>query len=613
MFGSRGEVHPRPPRQQQRGLMLLAGLCIILFLLASILVAAFWNNPVNPLHQRTDAINRVTNGVGQGYWHTDGSQILDANNRPVRIAGINWFGFETPSYSPHGLWSRNYKSMLEQIKSQGYNTLRLPYSNQLFDQGSVPNGIDYTKNPDLRGLNGLQLMDKVIVYASGIGLRIILDRHRPDSSAQSALWYTSAYPESRWITDWQMLANHYKNNPMVIGADLHNEPHTPACWGCGDKALDWRLAAERAGNAILSVNPNWLIFVEGVDCYGPGGTTNQSECYLWGGNLQGAATYPVQLNVPNRLVYSVHDYPATVSPHSWFNAPNYPHNLPGLWDSHWGYIYKQGIAPVWIGEFGTRLKSNSDKQWLAQLVSYLGRGARGLNWTFWSWNPDSGDTGGILNDDWRTINQAKQSSLSAIMFPLSDTGTVSATSPTTPTIPAVTPGNTPVPPSPVVKTPKPLQNGPISLQVYYKVGNPGAATTNQVMPQLELSNTGKSAINLSDVTIRYWYTLDAQKAQSYWCDYAVMGCNNLSASFVPLSSMRNKANTYLEIRFTSGAGILAPGTNTGEIQNRFNKNDWSNYHQSTDYSYAGSNTTFTLSTRITIYYRGTLVWGSEPS
>ena len=43
---------------------------------------------------------------------------------------------------------------------------------------------------------------------------------------------------------------------MVIGADLHNEPHSPACWGCGDPNTDWRLAAERAGNAILSVNSN---------------------------------------------------------------------------------------------------------------------------------------------------------------------------------------------------------------------------------------------------------------------------------------------------------------------------------------------------------------------
>ncbi len=607
MFRSRWQ--PIFTKPQQRRLMLFAGLCSILFLLATILIGALWMSPANPLHQGRDPIYRVTNGAGQGYWHTDGAQILDANNHPVRIAGINWFGFETPSFSPHGLWSRNYQSMLKEIKSLGYNTLRLPYSNQLFDQGSIPNGIDYTKNPDLRGLNGLQLMDKVIGFASNIGLRIILDRHRPDDGAQSALWYTPAYPESRWIADWQMLANHYKNNHMVIGADLHNEPHAPACWGCGDKALDWRLAAERAGNAILAVNPNWLIFVEGVNCYGPGGTTNQSECYWWGGNLQGVATYPVQLHVPNRLVYSVHDYPSTVFSHSWFNAPDYPNNLPRVWDSYWGYIYKQGIAPVWVGEFGTKLQTNSDRQWLTRLVSYLGSGASGLNWTFWCWNPDSGDTGGILNDDWSTINQAKQSNLSAIMYPLSDTGTVSSTAPTMPTVSS---GTTPVPASPAIKTPTPQQNGPASLQVYYKVGNPGSAITNQVMPRLELANTGKNSVNLSDVPIRYWYTLDTQKAQSYWCDYAVVGCNNISARFVLLSSPHTRANAYLEIRFTSGAGNLAPAANTGEIQNRFNKNDWSNYHQDDDYSYIGSDTSFTLSSRVTLYYRGTLVWGSEP-
>ncbi len=185
MFRSRWQ--PIFTKPQQRRLMLFAGLCSILFLLATILIGALWMSPANPLHQGRDPIYRVTNGAGQGYWHTDGAQILDANNHPVRIAGINWFGFETPSFSPHGLWSRNYQSMLKEIKSLGYNTLRLPYSNQLFDQGSIPNGIDYTKNPDLRGLNGLQLMDKVIGFASNIGLHIILDRHRPDDGAQSAL------------------------------------------------------------------------------------------------------------------------------------------------------------------------------------------------------------------------------------------------------------------------------------------------------------------------------------------------------------------------------------------------------------------------------------------
>src|SRR5215510_13290842 len=84
---------------------------------------------------------RETKAAGQGYWHTDGTRILDANNEQVRITGINWFGLETFNFAPHGLWTRGYKSMLDQIKSLGYNTIRLPYCSQLFNAGSTPNGI----------------------------------------------------------------------------------------------------------------------------------------------------------------------------------------------------------------------------------------------------------------------------------------------------------------------------------------------------------------------------------------------------------------------------------------------------------------------------------------
>src|SRR5829696_420260 len=90
--------------------------------------------------------------VGAGYWHTNGHRIEDSTNQPIRIAGINWFGLETSNFAPHGLWVRGYRSMLDQIKAEGYNTIRLPYSNQLFDAGSTPTGIDFAQNPDLAGL-----------------------------------------------------------------------------------------------------------------------------------------------------------------------------------------------------------------------------------------------------------------------------------------------------------------------------------------------------------------------------------------------------------------------------------------------------------------------------
>ncbi len=343
----------------------------------------------------------------------------------MKIAGVNWFGMETTNYAPDGLWTRNYKDMMDQMKSLGFNTIRLPFSDQLFDPASKPNGIDYTKNPDLQGLNGLGIMDKIVDYAGQIGMRIFLDHHRSEAGSGaegSGLWYTAAYPESRWISDWTMLAKHYASNPTVIGADLHNEPHGPADWGNGD-ANDWRLAAERAGNAILAVNPNWLIIVEGVE-NGPSGSD------WWGGNLSNAGAFPVQLNVPDRVVYSPHDYPASVYPQTWFSDPSYPNNLPSVWDKNWGYLFKQNIAPVLLGEFGTKLATTSDQQWMSTLVAYLGGdmngngtsvltpGEQGISWTYWSWNPNSGDTGGILQNDWTSVNTAKVNLLKPIEFPL---------------------------------------------------------------------------------------------------------------------------------------------------------------------------------------------------
>ncbi|MCX4859372.1 cellulase family glycosylhydrolase [Streptomyces canus] len=364
---------------------------------------------LQPAHAAAEA-------AGAGYWHTSGRQILDKSGQPVRIAGINWFGFETSNQVVHGLWSRDYKSMIDQMKSLGYNTLRIPFSDDIFKSGAVPNSIDFSsgKNADLQGLNSLGVLDRIVSYAGQDGLKVILDRHRPDSGGQSALWYTSAVPESTWIANLKALATRYQGQDTVVGIDLHNEPHDPACWGCGDTATDWRLAAQRAGNAVLGVNPDLLIFVEGVQTF-------NGVSGWWGGNLMGVAQYPVQLNVANRVVYSAHDYATSVAQQSWFSDPSFPANMPGIWDKYWGYIFKQNIAPVWVGEFGTTLQSTVDQKWLAALVAYLRPtstyGADSFHWTFWSWNPNSGDTGGILKDDWQTVDTVKDGYLASVKAP----------------------------------------------------------------------------------------------------------------------------------------------------------------------------------------------------
>ncbi len=282
-------------------------------------------------------------GQGAGYWHTSGNQILDSNNQVVRIAGINWYGFETTDQVAHGLWAQDYHSILNAIKNNGYNVIRMPFSNQMVETPIIPSNIGASNgngfiNTDIRGLTAPQIMDKIITTAGAIGLRVILDNHRSEagnSAEQNGLWYTSAYPESAWINDWVTIVNRYKNftdpsgNPIVIGADLRNEPHlnvsgspTGACWtgdtataGCpvSNTAQNWPAAATRAGNAVLQANPNLLIIVEGAECY-------NGDCDWWGGNLEGVASNPVTLSVANRLVYSPHDYGPNLFQQSWFNS-----------------------------------------------------------------------------------------------------------------------------------------------------------------------------------------------------------------------------------------------------------------------------------------------------
>jgi endoglucanase len=401
----------------------------------------------------TTPAGAAPSGTGSGYLHTSGNKILDSTGATVRLTGINWFGMETDNRTFHGLWSSNpWRGQIDTMASLGYNTLRVPYSDDAVKPGATATGINDYVNPDLVGLSPLQILDRVIDYAGGKGMRIILDRHRPTAAGQSALWYVPATPESTWISNWKSLAQRYAGNPTVIGADLHNEPHaegtnpaaTGACWGCGVQERDWRLAAERAGNAVLSVNPNWLIFVEGVSCPSGGlsniwdnDPSNDEDCGWWGGNLSKAGQFPVRLNVANRLVYSPHEYATSVYHQTWFDAPDYPANMPAIWDRYWGYLYKQNIAPIMLGEFGTTLTAPVDKVWLQELMKYLGTGVNGMSFTYWSWNPNSGDTGGIAKDDWTTINQDKQAILQPYLIPpAGGTGPTPTPTPTvTPTVP----------------------------------------------------------------------------------------------------------------------------------------------------------------------------------
>ncbi len=132
-------------------------------------------------------LHPTAHAQGAGYWHTRANEIVDAGGKPVRIAGINWYGFETRDQIVHGLWAKDYHDVLKTIKEQGYNTVRLPFSNEMVETPIIPTNFRTESkggsiNADLEGLNSLQIMDRIIAAAGADGLKVILDDH-PGSEA----------------------------------------------------------------------------------------------------------------------------------------------------------------------------------------------------------------------------------------------------------------------------------------------------------------------------------------------------------------------------------------------------------------------------------------------
>lgn len=335
--------------------------------------------------------------------------IYDANGNRITIQGVNWFGAETDTRVVHGLWARSMTDMLDQMNSLGFNAVRIPFCPATL-QGVPTNSIDYSKNPALQGLNSLQVLDVLAGELQKRSMYFLMDHHRPDCNAISELWYINGYTEAQWIADLKFVAGRYKDYSYFLGMDLKNEPYGAARWGSGNAAVDWNAAAERAAAEVLSVAPQALIFVEGV-ADGSYCTTVSSGIW-WGGNINPQLCTP--LNIPSdRLVLSPHVYGPDVFNQSYFSAADFPDNMPAIWNSHFGDVQQQGYAVV-LGETGGKYGAGDpkDKTFQDALFAYLKQRDL-LDVFYWSWNPNSGDTGGILNDDWTTVRQDKVSLLQA--------------------------------------------------------------------------------------------------------------------------------------------------------------------------------------------------------
>lgn len=336
--------------------------------------------------------------------HTEGYKIVDAGSHPVRLAAVNWYGFDQKEFVVGGLDHQPLAAIVRKIAQLGMNSVRLPWANETFEKNPVVPDYAVKANPQFKGKHAMEVMDAVIAALAKAHLMVVLDNHMSradwccDEKDGNGLWANTEYPEEKWLADWKAIALRYKDQPYVVGADLRNELRSGATWGGPDPAFDWHAAAERGGNAVLEANPKLLIFVEGPQ---------------YSTDFRGAAEKPVVLNIPGRLVYSPHAY---ASQNVKFQS--YEEMKQAL-DARAGFLLQtQPAVPLWIGEFGTCQILTScgpdgtpNHQWFVWFVQYLKE--KNLSWCYWPLNgsQSSGEsrrygaleTYGLLTQDYEHI------------------------------------------------------------------------------------------------------------------------------------------------------------------------------------------------------------------
>ena len=181
--------------------------------------------------------------------HAQREELVDGEGRPLLLRGINlgnWFEvegymfhFDGGPQSPREIedltkellgpakaeafwkqWRASYitEADLDRIKGMGFNSVRVPLHWKFFTSDDA---------------EGFKLVDQLVGWAKKDGIYVILDMHcapggqtgtNIDDSWGYPWLYESVEDQELTASIWKRIAEHYRDNPTVLGYDLLNEP-----------------------------------------------------------------------------------------------------------------------------------------------------------------------------------------------------------------------------------------------------------------------------------------------------------------------------------------------------------------------------------------------------
>ncbi|MCR5718581.1 MAG: cellulase family glycosylhydrolase [Oscillospiraceae bacterium] len=337
----------------------------------------------------------------------------------------------------------------------------------------------YKFNPDFchadgSEMNSMEVFDVIMQKCKKYGIKAFVDIHSPashNSGHNYELWYYEPSSKTaddmatikeaagdqgapvtweQWIDATTWLARKYANDDTLIAYDLKNEPHGKrgytgdkcpsdiAKWDDSTDHNNWKYSAEECAKSVLAVNPNALILIEGIEQYPKEGytfdtpdvwepkTEADKKWYgaWWGGNLRGVKNHPVDLGSAKlnaQIVYSPHDYGPSVYNQTWFDKEFTTDTLlDDYWRDTWAYINEDDIAPLLIGEWGGHMDAGKNQHWMELLRDYMIDNH--INHTFWCLNPNSGDTGGLLDATFSSWDDKKYALMEESLWQTSSSG-----------------------------------------------------------------------------------------------------------------------------------------------------------------------------------------------
>lgn len=233
----------------------------------------------------------VVGQPAEGFFRTDGPEILDPSGTPVVIKGLGLGGWLMPEgymlhiAAPDGGSPRTIRAQIEDLigvadADRFYEMYRANYVAEKDIAAIAAWGFDHVRLPfqytdffdpatETFREDGFALLDTFLDWCRTHGLYVILDMHAApgaqnalnisNSDGEARLWTEPDPYQDQTVAIWTEIARRYADEPQIIGYDLLNEPVTPD----GVTTEDLFAFYERLAEAIRVVDTNHILFIEG--------------------------------------------------------------------------------------------------------------------------------------------------------------------------------------------------------------------------------------------------------------------------------------------------------------------------------------------------------------